>query len=206
MAKIYLIRHADTLKENLGVYIADDTNQEMNEKCILSTKGEEEAKQFASKEEIKQIKVLWTSNAVRAISTAKYISENNNIKLNINEEFKERIIGEKQGNPNYFKEQIENTEYKYEGGESCLDVQNRMFEAIKNITNDTKENIAVVTHSQAILFLLMKWANIEVLDNNARSIKITFLEQEIFNGSIKNLETFELDFDDNLNLENIKHL
>ena len=38
MTKIYLIRHADTLKENLGVYIADDTNQEMNEKCVLSAK------------------------------------------------------------------------------------------------------------------------------------------------------------------------
>lgn len=206
MIKVYLIRHADTLKENLGVYLSDDTKQEMNEKCILSINGEEEAKEYANKDFVREIKSLWCSNAVRTIGTAKYISSINNIKLNINEDFKERIIGEKQGNPDYFKEQIENTEYKYEGGESCLDVQNRMLEAIKNITNDTKENIAVVTHSQAILFLLMKWANIEVLDNNARSIKITFLEQEIFNGSIKNLETFELDFDDNLNLENIKHL
>ena len=39
MTKIYLIRHADTLKENLGVYIADDTNQEMNEKGVLSIRN-----------------------------------------------------------------------------------------------------------------------------------------------------------------------
>jgi broad specificity phosphatase PhoE len=207
MTKIYLIRHADTLKENLGVYIADDTNQEMNEKCILSTKGEEEAKQFASKEEIKQIKVLWTSNAVRAISTAKYISENNNIKLNINEEFKERIIGEKQGNPNYFKEQIEKEDYKYNNGESRKDVQTRMYNTLNNIFKDNKnETIGLVTHSQAMLFLLMKWTNVEVIDGNKREIKITFNDQEIFKGNIKNLETFELNVDDEMNLKEIKHI
>ena len=206
MIKVYLIRHADTLKENLGVYLSDDDSQEMNEKCILSINGEEEAKEYTNKDFVKEIKSLWSSNAVRTIATAKYISNSNNIKLNINEEFKERIIGIKQGNPNYFKEQIENKEYKYDCGESCLDVQNRMLEALKKIIEETKENIAIVTHSQAILFLIMKWANVEVIDNNLREVKITFKDSEIFTGSIKNLETFELEFNDNLDLENIKHL
>ena len=206
MIKVYLIRHADTLKENLGVYLSDDDSQEMNEKCILSINGEEEAKEYTNKDFVKEIKSLWSSNAVRTIATAKYISNSNNIKLNINEEFKERIIGKKQGNPNYFKEQIENKEYKYDCGESCLDVQNRMLEALKKIIEETKENIAIVTHSQAILFLIMKWANVEVIDNNLREVKITFKDSEIFTGSIKNLETFELEFNDNLDLENIKHL
>lgn len=207
MTKVYLIRHADSLKENLGVYLADDTNQEINEKCVLSPKGEEEAKQFAQKDEIKQIKILWTSNAVRAISTAKYISDTNNVKLNINEEFKERIIGEKEGNHNYFKDQIEKEDYKYKDGESRLDVQTRIYNTLNNIVKDNKDEvIGVVTHSQAILFLLMKWANIEVLDGNKKEIKIKFNDQEIFTGNIKNLETFELNFDEEMNLKELKHI
>lgn len=207
MIDVYLIRHADTLKNNLGVYLADDSKQEMNEKCVLSAKGEEEAKQFSLKEEIKQIKVLWTSNAVRAISTAKYISDTNNINLNINEEFKERIIGDKEGNVNYFKEQIEKEDYKYNNGESRKDVQTRMYNSLNKIFKENKnETIGIVTHSQAMLFLLMKWTNVEVLDNNKKEIKIKFNDQEIFQGNIKNLETFKLTFDDDMNLKELKHI
>ena len=59
MIKVYLIRHADTLKENLGVYLSDDTKQEMNEKCILSINGEEEEKEYANKDFVREIKSLW---------------------------------------------------------------------------------------------------------------------------------------------------
>ena len=39
------------------------------------------------------IEVIFTSNYVRTIETAKYISENNNIKINILDELGERRLG-----------------------------------------------------------------------------------------------------------------
>ena len=39
------------------------------------------------------IEVIFTSNYVRTIETAKYISENNNIKINILDELRERRLG-----------------------------------------------------------------------------------------------------------------
>ena len=40
---IYLVKHADELKEN-GIKNINDTTQIMNEKYILSLKGEEQSK------------------------------------------------------------------------------------------------------------------------------------------------------------------
>ena len=82
-----------------------------------------------------------------------------------------------------------------------------MYNTLNNIFKDNKnETIGLVTHSQAMLFLLMKWTNVEVIDGNKREIKITFNDQEIFKGNIKNLETFELNVDDEMNLKEIKHI
>ena len=40
---------------------------------------------------MKNIDVIWSSNYVRAIATAKYIARENNIEINIDEKLKELI-------------------------------------------------------------------------------------------------------------------
>ena len=42
---IYLVKHADELKEN-GIQNTNDTVQLINEKYILSVKGEEKSKKY----------------------------------------------------------------------------------------------------------------------------------------------------------------
>ena len=55
--------------------------QVLNEKIILTVKGEEDAKKISKLEELKNIDVIFSSNYVRAISTAKYIAYENDLDI-----------------------------------------------------------------------------------------------------------------------------
>lgn len=90
ITQLYLIRHSKQLKiENK----LDENDQINNEKIILSIEGEEKAKQMSEIIELQNIDVLWSSNYVRAISTAKYIAKNNDIAINIDVNLGERKLG-----------------------------------------------------------------------------------------------------------------
>ena len=70
MTTVYLIRHSKPLKVN-----NDLNNEELqiqNEKSCLSIDGEEIAFRKLCKTEFDNIDVLFSSNYVRAIQTAKY--------------------------------------------------------------------------------------------------------------------------------------
>ena len=86
---IYLIRHSEQLRVQSNI---KEDSQIANEKIILSINGEKKAEEISKLEELKNIDVLCCSNYVRAISTAKYIAEENNIKLNIDKNFDERKL------------------------------------------------------------------------------------------------------------------
>ena len=79
---IYLIRHSGPFVE-----IDNYSNgnkvlwSEFNKNMILSPKGEENAKRLCNVEELRNISELYSSNSSRAIETAKYLSELNNLKI-----------------------------------------------------------------------------------------------------------------------------
>ena len=75
---VYLVKHADELKEN-GIKNINETTQIENEKYILSVKGEEQSRKLSKNSELDNIDVLWSSSYSRAKATAKYIAYNNNI-------------------------------------------------------------------------------------------------------------------------------
>lgn len=81
---IYLIRHSEQLKiENKND--CNESSQLINERIPLSINGEMLAEKLSNLDELKNIDVLISSNYIRAISTAKYIAEKNNIEINIDE-------------------------------------------------------------------------------------------------------------------------
>ncbi len=86
---IYLIRHSEQLRIQSNV---KEDSQIANEKIVLSINGEKKAEEISKLEELKNIDILWCSNYVRAISTAKYIALENNIEINIDENFNERKL------------------------------------------------------------------------------------------------------------------
>ena len=88
---IYLIRHSEQLKI-ANKNIKNEESQISNEKIILSIEGEKKAYEISKLHELCNIDILYSSNYVRAISTAKYIANQNNIDINIDENFNERKL------------------------------------------------------------------------------------------------------------------
>ena len=80
----YLIRHSESWKE-CDKFLYDETEQLRNEKIPLSVNGEYLARKLCELPGLSNIDVLFSSHYVRAISTAKYIAEKNNIEINIDE-------------------------------------------------------------------------------------------------------------------------
>ena len=78
MTRIILMRHSQPLNSNIVSNDSSDSDQVRNEKNILTPEGEKRAEELAKKDIFKDIDVLYSSNYVRTMSTAKYIAFNNN--------------------------------------------------------------------------------------------------------------------------------
>ena len=78
---LYLIRHSEPFKVHRGICNTNESVLMENEKNPLSINGEKMAESFANNEEFKNLDVVYSSNYVRAMSTAKYFAYNNNLKV-----------------------------------------------------------------------------------------------------------------------------
>ena len=200
---IYLIRHADTVKEN-GIRNTNEDNQAINEKEILSVDGEEQSRKLSEYKELKSIDVIWSSSYTRAKQTAKYIAYNNNLSINIDSKLNERKLGnlnelsifmkdKKTRDPS--QEQLLDRKFKTSDGESCDDTNIRMTEFLNRILKEYKEKrIAVISHGGSIKFLLLNWCKVNqdiklVYENKVLDISSPCLLKLTFKGSqLLNLE------------------
>lgn len=206
MTTIYLIRHSKPLKVN-NTFNSDNL-QIQNEKSSLSIEGEQIAQEKLNKNEFANIDVLFSSNYVRAIQTAKYLSAKNNLEINIISDLGERKFGIDSWDQlpeNFERKQFLDENYKIGDGESQKEVSNRMYSTIMKILDENKNrSIAIVSHATAISYLLKKWCDIQAIDDKLR---YSFNNNIILDGYFNYCETFKLVFDDNnriINIENIK--
>ena len=157
---IYLIRHSVPFKEHRGVELLIDNLLEENKKSPLSITGEGKAALLSKIDELKDIDIVYSSDYVRAMSTAKYIAFNNNLKVNVDYRFGERIHGVSSWSelPSDFEEkQFSDIDFKMENGESRREVSERFNLALEEILKaNLGKKIAIVSHGTAITFLLMK--------------------------------------------------
>ena len=210
MTEVYLIRHSEKYR-NFNNIINDDSFQLFNEKIILSINGKMFANKLANMEEMSNIDVVFASNYVRSIGTAKYIAYRNKIDVNIDKNFGERIYGINSVDEiidDFNVKQWNDIDYKLPNGESRRDVTNRMYNALIRVINDYKnKRIAIVSHGTAISFLLDKWCDVFVNYNNDNKMntKIVFKNKIIFDNNISAPCVFKIVFDDNniISIENI---
>lgn len=205
MTIIYLIRHSKTLDVNNE--LSTDTLQIQNEKKVLSKEGENLAKDKFNNSIFNDIEVIFTSNYVRTIETAKYISENNDIKINILDELGERRFGISSWSEkpkDFERRQFLDENYKIGDGENKKEVEERMYGCILKILKENKnKTIAIVSHATAISYLLNKWCNIKIEDN---MLSYKYNNKEILKGPINYCETLKLTFDIENNLKNIEKI
>jgi len=202
---IYLIRHSEPFRIHKGICNTNENILIENEKVPLSINGEKMAEKFSNYNEFKNLDVVYSSNYVRAMSTAKYFAFNNGLKVNIDDRFNERIHGVDswQDLPADFElNQFNDENYKVGYGESQKDVQNRMYDGLVNVISKNKgKKIAIVSHSTAIAFLLKMFSEVKY-DGN-----YIYKGNDYFDGKWEYLETFKLVYDENnvlLSISNIK--
>lgn len=195
---VYFIRHSEPLKVN--DLVNTDSLQLINEKRTLSIKGELLAKQLS--ERLEKVDVVYSSNYVRAIATAKYIANKNDLELIINENFGERKHGVDSWSElpkDFEKTQFEDENYKVGTGESQKDTSIRMYNSLIKILDENRgKTIAIVTHATAMAFLFKIWCDVQYAGD------YSFNNNVFFDGHWDYVETFKLEFDDNNNLVNIK--
>ena len=203
MTTIYLMRHSIALK-NINNDYNNDSLQLQNEKMPLSIEGEELASNISKEEELQSIDVVISSNYVRAMSTAKYISNANNVNLIVNSAFGERRFGINSWDelPTDFGLRQNNDEnYKVGDGESQKEVRERVYRALIDVIDEYKDKrVVIVSHGSAILWLLKQWCDID-LKNKC----IIFNDKLILYDNIFNCTTFKLEFDDKklVNIEKV---
>ena len=162
---IYLIRHAETANEN-GIRNTNEDSQIINEKEILSVRGEEQSKTLSENVELKNIDTIWSSSYTRAKATAKYIANNNNLPINLDSNLNERKLGnlkelgefmrdKKTRDPS--QEQLLYREFKTSDGESAEDTKRRMTKFFDRIVEEYQgKKIVVVSHRRIDKIFLVK--------------------------------------------------
>ena len=182
---IYLIRHAETIKEN-GIRNTNEDFQSINEKEILSVQGEEEARKLSKNIELKNLDAIWSSYYTRAKATAKYIAYENNLQYNLDKRLSERKLGNIEDLAKFMnnketrdpsREQLAFPEFKTRDGESANDTNKRMNEFIGELLEKYKgKRIAVVSHGGAIKFYLLSYCNVNErlnLEYKGKGLNIT---------------------------------
>lgn len=198
---IYLIRHAETVKE-YGIRNTNENSQMINEKEILSINGEEQSKRLGENIELNNIDVIWSSSYTRAKATAKYIANNNNLPINLDSNLSERKLGNLRELGEFMKdkstkdpsqEQLLDREFKTSDGESAEDTRQRMTKFFDRILEEYEgKRIAVVSHGGSIKFFLLNWCEVNedvklvykntVLDITSPCLlKMTFRKNELVN-------------------------
>lgn len=204
---VYLIRHSEKLDIKLiEKYNEFEPYQISREKRILSANGEYKARILSQQNEFKNLDAIYSSNYVRAIQTAKYFAESQDIKIIVDKGFNERKYGNPEksndiGCKQYFDENIKNFE-----GESRKEVTKRMEMSFQKALEENKgKRIAIFTHGAAMTFLLMKWCELVNVDENKKKT-LKFKDKIIIDKVFDAPEVFKLFVNEELNVENIEHL
>lgn len=203
MTTLYLMRHSKATKDRVDT---NDSLQVQNEKYELSLEGEKLAEEKAKY--FDNIDVVYASTYVRAIKTAMYIAERNDLEVNIDSDLGERKFGFTSWSDktdDFERKQFLDEDYKFGDGESQKEVRERMYKAVSRILDANKgKRIVIVSHATAISFLLKKWCSIEIVDDK---LLYKYKDKILLHGYFNDCELFKLDFDDNndlINIDNIK--
>lgn len=207
MKRIYLIRHSAPFVEidNYSDY-KNVTWDDYNKNMILSSLGEENAKRICDIEELNNIDSIYSSNSYRAIATAKYLAEKNNIKIKLDSRIDERCLGCDKISElpdNFSIDSILDKNLKYKSGESLNEVDERFKSFLDEIIYNDEDKIVLVIHGMILMSYLKTICKVEYKDN---IFNVSFKNKEVINRKLNNPDIFKLEFENNkvINVSNIE--
>ena len=206
MKTIYLIRHSapfieiDNYEDYENVPWSD-----YNRNMILSSEGEEKAKKLCDINELKDLDAIYAADSYRAIGTAKYVAEMNNLKVKLDSRTNERDLGVntiKELPENLTLESFKNKDYKFGEGESLNEVDKRFNSFIDEVLKSNNKKTALVIHGIIMMSYLQ---NNTDFSYDGKNMKLIFNNKEIYNDKMKNPMIFKIDFESN-NIINIEYI
>ena len=204
MTTIYLVRHSEPFKKHRGIEEVHESILFSNIKSPLSIEGEKLAEKISINSEFENLDAVWSSDYVRAMSTAKYFAAKNNLKVDVSEQLCERKHGIDSWDElpeNFEMKQFQDENFKIGNGESRRDTKIRMKTALNKILNDYKDKrVLIVGHSTAITYLLSQWCDVQYL------APYKYNDKEFFDGNWHYCETFKLEIDEKHELKTIKNI
>lgn len=205
MTTIYFMRHSIPLDfEYLNNVNNNDVEQVKNEKWPLTIEGEALARSRSERDIFKNIDIVYASNYVRAISTAKYFSE----MINIDQDFGERKFGVDKWEDlptDFGLRQIQDFDYKVGNGESLNEVKKRMLNGLNNILDNHKgKTVLVISHGTALTCLLSNWCEINY-DFKNEILEYYYNNKYLLKGRVGYCNIFKLEFD-NKELINLTYI
>ena len=206
MKTIYLIRHSAPFVEYEN-YPDHKTApwKDYNRNMILSCEGEENAKKLCNIEELKELDEIYSADSFRAIGTAKYVSEMNNLNIILDDRINERDLGvEKIGDlpDNFQGDSFNNKDFKYGSGESLNEVDKRFQLFLDEILDSKNNKIALSIHGIIMMSFLQ---NNTIFSYDGNKMKLIFNDKVIYDDKMKNPMVFKIEYD-NKNIVNIEEI
>lgn len=196
--EIYLIRHSAPFVEIDNYIDYKNVNwEDYNRNMILSSEGENNAKRLCELDELKNIDEIYSSDSFRAIGTAKYIAELNNLKIKLDSRINERNLGIKTINDlpqNFSQDSFNNKELKMPIGESLKELDNRFISFINDILQSDSNKIVLSIHGVILMSYLQTICDFKF---DGQIFNIGFKGKEIINRKFMNPDVFKLVFENN---------
>ena len=207
MKTIYLIRHSAPFVEieNYSDY-KNVSWSEYNKNMILSSIGEENAKKLTNIDELNNIDEVYSADSFRAIGTAKYIAEINNLKIKIDNRINERILGVEKISElkdNFTINSFNNKDLKVNNGESLNEVDKRFNKFLDEVLSNKSERIALFIHGILLMSYLQENTNFSF---DGKNMKIVFNNKTIYDDKMKNPLIFKIEFNDEKQIINIENV
>jgi broad specificity phosphatase PhoE len=195
MTTVYFITNNYVLHHPC-IYQKEISEEQKKVDNLLSFKGEKTASELLKKEELKKVKTLYSSNYKSAIGTAKYLSEELDLPIYVDERLKERQVGILGANDEFFLKEMQehDFDYKFHNGESFNMVIKRMKTCLKDILfHNEDEVVAVFTHDIALESLLTIWCEKGYSLEN--QMILNYKDKVIIDGAYHQTRIFRLDFE-----------
>ena len=208
MTTIYFVRHSAPFVEfeNYEDY-KNVSWSEYNKNMILSVAGEENAKKICGVEELNNIDEIYASNSFRAIGTAKYIAEQNHLKIKLDSRINERDFGiEKLSElpDDFTKLSFDDKTFKVNNGESLNDVDKRLKSFVSDILNKDNKSVVIVLHGIILLSYLKEIC--DVFEFDGKNFEIQFNNKMILKGTPNNPSIYKVEYDVNKKIINVSEV
>jgi len=197
MKTIYLIRHSAPFIEieNYEDYKNVPWN-DYNRNMILSSEGEEKAKRLCELDELKDLDSIYSADSFRAIGTAKYVAEMNNLKIKIDTRINERNLGVNTISElpdNQTIKSFSNKDYKFGNAESLNEMDNRFNSFIKDVLRSDNNKIALFIHGIIMMSFLQNNTDFSF---DGKNMKLLFNGKEVYNDKMINPMVFKIEYED----------